>query len=294
MFNYETIKSKKDFIYWFKRIGVTSEWKVMNTLESDKVVAYINEQSRTSGVTPISMDLPADEVANITMDFDEFQHSRPEYQVGRRLNKELIYKPVMNEEQLRLLKEEIDLYIIACCYDIYDKDGVAEKYAKRAIAWLESTDFYTAPASTKYHESEFGGLIRHTLKVVDKIIELRGIDTYADVNLSEAILAAICHDFCKINFYEPYQKNVKNDKTGIWEQQLAFKYKGSDIPLGHGVTSMFIASKLFKLTTEQALAIRWHMNEYNVCDAERQDLMDANEKFRMVTMLQTADRLSII
>ena len=130
--------------------------------------------------------------------------------------------------------------------------------------------------------------------MVDKIIELKSIDTYANVNLSEAILAAICHDFCKINFYEPYQKNAKNDKTGVWEQQLAFRYKGSDIPLGHGVTSMFIASKLFKLTTEQAIAIRWHMNEYNVCDAERQDLMDANEKYRMVTMLQTADRLSII
>ena len=72
------------------------------------------------------------------------------------------------------------------------------------------------------------------------------------------------------------------------------KYKGSSLPFGHGVTSMFIAMKIFKLTTEQALAIRWHMNEYDVSDAQKHDLMDANEKYPMVTMLQTADRLSIL
>ena len=80
----------------------------------------------------------------------------------------------------------------------------------------------------------------------------------------------------------------------MWEQQLAYRFGKSDIPLGHGVTSMFIAMKLFKLTTEQCVAIRWHMNEHNACDAEIYDLMDANEKYRMSTLLQTADRLSLI
>lgn len=290
MFDFTTVKSKSEFRYWFSYIPKTGMY-VATDNATHKTIAMVD--GATSKVTAKDELIPAEFLAEVALDFDEFKIHRPEYQIGRRLNHELLYGDTSNEETLKLLKEEIDLYLVACCYSMY-ADDAAEKYAKRAISWLESTDFYTAPASTKYHESEFGGLIKHTLKVIDKVSELITIDTYKDVNLAESILAAICHDFCKINFYTPYQKNVKNEKTGVWEQELAFKYKGSDIPLGHGTTSMFIAMKLFKLTTEQAVAIRWHMNEYNVCDSERQDLMDANEKYRMTTLIQTADRLSII
>lgn len=283
-----TIKPKTEYAYWFKRIQSSKDWEIVS-LPKETVVGVLHEGEQ------YIIDI-GDESDNaiIIDEFLSFKSDRPEYKVGDRVNHELIYSnTAVNEEIMYQLKSEIDLYIKACCYLAYEED-TAEKISSRAIKWLESTDFYRAPASTKYHECEPSGLIKHTLKVIDKIIELVAIDTYKDVNLGEAILAAICHDFCKINKYEPYQKNVKNEKTGIWEQELAYKYKKSDIPLGHGVTSMFIAQKLFKLTTEQAVAIRWHMNEYNVCEAEKSDLMDANEKYRMVTLLQTADRLSII
>lgn len=285
------IKPKEEFAFWFKRIQSSKDWQILSVPKSTEVgilheadqykIDYINEADDS-------------DAAVIVDSFLEFKKNRPEYKVGDRVNQTLIYgENAINEEYIYQLKTEIDLYITGCCYMMYD-DYTAEKIAARAIKWLESTDFYRAPASTKYHESEPSGLIKHTLKVIDKMIELVAIDTYKEVNLGEAILAAICHDFCKINLYEPYNKNVKNDKTGVWEQELAYKYKQPDIPLGHGVTSMFIAMKLFRLTTEQCVAIRWHMNEYNVCEAEKRDLMDANEKYRMVTLLQTADRLSII
>lgn len=290
MFNYNEIKPRSEFRYWFTYAPQTGNYVVTDNA-THKIIATVDPAGKVKAYDEL---IPADFLADVTEDYEMFKMSRPEYQIGRRLNRELLYGTVVNEEAIKLRKEEIDLYIIACCYAIYKDDTNAEKYAKRAITWLESTDFYTAPASTKYHECEFGGLVKHTLKVVDKTIELTHMETYEKVNFEEAILAAICHDFCKINFYTPYQKNVKNEETGVWEKELAFKYKGADIPLGHGTTSMFIAMKLFKLTTEQALAIRWHMNEYNVCESEKQDLMDANEKFRMVTMIQTADRLSII
>lgn len=282
------ITPKEVFTYWFKRIGATKDWGIYY---NDKQIGILHEGTEYI----LNLEISDDSDSAIIIDsFLEYKKHRPEYKIGDRLNHELIYgNNAVNDEIMNQLKSEINTQIIGCCYLAYD-DSIAEKISERAIKWLESTDFYRAPASTKYHECEPSGLIKHTLKVIDKITELSAIYTYEKVNLGEAILAAICHDFCKINKYEPYHKNVKNEQTGVWEQELSYKYKKSDIPLGHGVTSMFIAMKLFHLTTEQAAAIRWHMNEYNVCDAEKQDLMDANEKFRMVTMLQTADRLSII
>ena len=62
--------------------------------------------------------------------------------------------------------------------------------------------------------------------------------------------------------------------------------------LGHGVSSMFLASRFFKLSVEEAAAIRWHMGDYNVADNEMNDLHQANETYPMVQLLQFADRLS--
>ena len=286
------VMPKSEFSFWFTRIQSSKNWEV-TTHPNKSNVGILHENG--SQITLDYSDPSYESDSALIIDaFLTFQKSRPEYRVGDRVNSQLLYgENAITDEFINQLKTELDLYILACCYMMYD-DSDALKYYTRAIKWLETTDFYRAPASTKYHDSVPSGLLRHTLKVVDKVIELVGIDTYKDVNLGEAILAAICHDFCKINVYEPYQKNVKNEQTGLWEQQLAYRFGKSDIPLGHGVTSMFIAMKLFKLTTEQCVAIRWHMNEYNVCDAETYDLMDANEKYRMSTLLQTADRLSLI
>lgn len=292
MFDVNVI-NRQLFSFWFTRIGVQNEWEVVDTT-SQRKVATVYIQDNNYHVRPETDDLEADKISAILSDFDKWRTGRPEVYIGRRVSKELIGKEAPNPEQLRLIQEEIEHYIFACCYATLGSDDVANKYAMRAIDWLKGTDFYTAPASTVYHDNVPGGLAKHTLKVVDKVIELSTIDTYSMVDLAQAILAAIAHDFCKIDFYQPYMKNVKNEETGVWEKELAYKYKGSSLPFGHGVTSMFIAMKIFKLTTEQALAIRWHMNEYDVSDNQKHDLMDANEKFPMVTMLQTADRLSVL
>lgn len=208
-----------------------------------------------------------------------------------RINPELLYGTISTDTTTSLQTAFEDI-IIKCCDYLYDTS--ADAIASRAIHWLASTDFYYAPASTKYHDSTDGGLVRHTLKVVDQVIQLSQLDVFKGVNLAEAVLAAMCHDFCKINFYEPYMRNVKDETTGVWSQVRSWRCKGSELPFGHGVTSMYMASKLFKLTTEQALAIRWHMDTYNVCENETHDLMDSKEKFPMVRLIQMADQLAIV
>lgn len=163
----------------------------------------------------------------------------------------------------------------------------------KILKWLRSTDFYTAPASTIYHESYSGGLLYHTYNVVQNILNLLKLEKFVNVDIASAVLVAAVHDWCKIGLYESYSRNVKNADTGKWEAVNAFKRKDFAIPLGHGVQSMYIANKFFKLTLEECLAIRWHMGRWNVSESEVNEFQQANEQYPLVHMLQFADQLAI-
>ena len=160
------------------------------------------------------------------------------------------------------------------------------------VDWLKRTDLFEAPASTKYHDAFPGGLVYHSLKVYNNMIDLINTKAFHSVDIVSASLVALVHDWCKTNYYKPYQKNVKDDNTGQWHQELAWSVDQQGVPLGHGVSSMFLAQKFFNLTTEEALAIRWHMGRWNACEIELGELQKANEKVPLVYMLQFADQLA--
>lgn len=174
-----------------------------------------------------------------------------------------------------------------------DPDQYIEKF-QSVLSWLHSTDFYTAPASTVYHDSEPHGLLYHTLRVIFNIWELHSISKFQKCELDSLTLCALTHDWCKIGLYSTYQRNVKSETTGKWEQVTAYRRDEPTIPLGHGVESLYKAMKVFKLNDEEAAAIRWHMGEYNVASNEVNELHAANERYPLVQMLQFADRLSIV
>lgn len=167
------------------------------------------------------------------------------------------------------------------------------KRIESVLNWLHSTDFYDAPASTIYHDSEPHGLLKHTLRVVSNIWELQSISKFQSCTLDSITLCALTHDWCKIGLYSTYQRNVKNETTGKWEQVTAYKREEPSIPLGHGVESLYKTMKVFKVTDEEAAAIRWHMGEYNAASNELNELHAANERYPLVQLLQFADRLSI-
>ena len=125
-----------------------------------------------------------------------------------------------------------------------------EQTAQRCIAWLEKTDFFVAPASTKYHDAHRCGLVKHTLLVAKVMLDLAKLPQFSGINITEAILTALVHDWCKINFYEEYTRNVKDQDTGTWFEQKAYRCKGSQIPLGHGVTSLYMAMRFFRISIE--------------------------------------------
>jgi 23S rRNA maturation-related 3'-5' exoribonuclease YhaM len=43
--------------------------------------------------------------------------------------------------------------------------------ADKLLAWLEMSDFFTAPASSRFHSSHEGGLCEHSVKVYDRLKE---------------------------------------------------------------------------------------------------------------------------
>ena len=288
-FDKSNIINRGTFEYWFTRIGVSDSW---NVYKGECFIGTFNESDMSYDRVNINSS-DVDEYTDILRDFTSFKMGRPEYLVGKCIESKYFDNSVSCDEQFKEIGDLYNTFIYGVSCLLNDSDEQAVKYADRCITWLQNTDFYIAPASTIYHDAEPCGLLRHSVKTVNKMTELLSIPSFNQINVAEAILTALVHDWCKIDFYEKYMRNVKDENTGVWNKVPAYKCKGSSIPFGHGVTSMFMVQKFFRLTTEQALAIRWHMGRWNTCDKELVDLCNANEKYPLVHLLQFADQLSM-
>ena len=124
------------------------------------------------------------------------------------------------------------------------------------LAFLEKTDFYAAPASTKYHGAYKGGLLEHSMKVYE-ILKEKIKNEKLDVKEDTIIISTLLHDICKLNFYKVDYRNAKNEK-GEWEK-VPYYTIDDTIPYGHGEKSVMMISEYIKLTNEEKYAIRWHM-----------------------------------
>lgn len=130
------------------------------------------------------------------------------------------------------------------------------------LAWIETTDFYYAPASTRFHGNHEGGLLEHSLNVYDALKDL--VKQFPEIVVSEETIAisALFHDLCKANYYAVGTKNVKNEATGQWHKEPFYKAE-DQFPVGHGEKSVIILLRHMKLTDEEIYAIRWHMSGFD-------------------------------
>lgn len=155
------------------------------------------------------------------------------------------------------------------------------------INWLVNSDFFTAPASTRYHGDYEGGLAEHsfkTMRVYEKLVE-----TFKrNVPKDSIIIGGLLHDICKVNFYKTETRNRKVD--GKWEQYNAYTIADQE-PLGHGAKSIIIISRYLKLTELESYSIMWHMgrpSEY----MENCSYNSAIEKYPDCLLLHLADNMS--
>lgn len=148
----------------------------------------------------------------------------------------------MKEEFLELLNQ-------------INRDGI-----DKLITYIEKTDFFKAPASTRYHGNYEGGLLEHSLNVYNLLKEKLLHKPYLDiVNVSDEtiIIVSLLHDLCKANYYTVDYRNKKNE-DGIWVKEPYYTVNDT-IPYGHGEKSVMMISKFIDLTLEEMYAIRWHM-----------------------------------
>lgn len=135
-----------------------------------------------------------------------------------------------------------------------NRDGIED-----VITFLtEKSDFFTAPASTRFHGDYEGGLAEHSLKVYE-ILDRKVKSGIYDIEVDDATIkiAAILHDICKCNFYKVDYRNAKN-AHGDWER-VPYYTVDDTIPYGHGEKSVMMITEFMKLTNEEKYAIRWHM-----------------------------------
>ncbi len=147
--------------------------------------------------------------------------------------------------------------------DIF-KSKIKREGSDKLLAFLcsDASDFFTAPASTRFHGNYEGGLCEHTLNVYDCLCDIldreRVKERYGIHYSEESIaIAALLHDICKVNFYAVSFRNQKNAE-GRWES-VPFYTIDDNLPYGHGEKSVYIASGYMRLTRDEAFAIRYHM-----------------------------------
>ena len=123
------------------------------------------------------------------------------------------------------------------------------------LEWIEGSDYFKAPASTKFHGNYESGLLKHCLRVHEVF---RFLVKSNNLKLSDEsiIICSLFHDLCKVNTYIPkFNKDGARSKT---------PYETVDSrPLGHGAKSLYLVEKFMHLSDEEAMIIRWHMNTFD-------------------------------
>jgi len=138
------------------------------------------------------------------------------------------------------------------------KKYICREGAPALLSWLDSTDFFTAPASTKYHCSHEGGLCEHSLNVWYRLIKKPSSVEYQPETLA---IVSLLHDVCKANFYKAEMRNTKDEK-GNWVKVPYYTVEEA-FPFGHGEKSVFLIERFIRLTEEEAVAIRYHMGGFS-------------------------------
>ncbi len=146
--------------------------------------------------------------------------------------------------------------------EIY-RENITRPGAEAMLDYLTNkSDFFTSPASAKYHGAYEGGLCDHSVNVYhclkdylrrERVEELYGLN-YSDETIA---IVSLLHDVCKIGCYKPFMRNVKG-ADGRWTQVPSFQFQ-DPMPYGHGEKSVYIINGYLRLTREEAFAVRYHM-----------------------------------
>ncbi len=182
---------------------------------------------------------------------------------------------------------------------IYGKDDFLKIYnncikregSDKLLAFLESSDFFTAPASTRYHSAFEGGLCSHSINVYKRLLfnvqNEFGEEWEKHYSHETVAICSLLHDLCKVGYYKKDFRNVK--ENGQWVKKEIY-VREEVLPYGHGEKSVYILHSFIKLTREEAVAINWHMGGFDSrVKGGDGSISEAYDKFPLAIMLHVSD-----
>ena len=184
---------------------------------------------------------------------------------------------------MAIVKPEGDTSAKAIFFKIFDQ-YIKREGSDELRKWLEEGDFFSAPASSRFHGSFQGGLCIHSVNVFNQLVRL--LKAYPEIKTTgeSAAIIALLHDVCKINLYKVDYRNAKNE-NGVWEKVPYYAYDEKFSYGNHGGKSVFLISKFIKLTDEEAVAIQCHMGN----EDGKYSTSPAYEQFPIAWLLHVAD-----
>lgn len=168
------------------------------------------------------------------------------------------------------------------------RKNISREGIEDLLVWLEKSDFFIAPASTRFHLNVEGGLAEHSMNVYKRLNELVGIVPTGS-SLETLTIVSLFHDLCKVHCYKKDYRNVKEE--GKWVQKEVFAHDEKFCYGGHGAKSVFIISQFMRLTPEEAVAIHNHMGMYDRAPGDW-SLGNAFEQYPLAMLLHMADEIA--
>lgn len=158
--------------------------------------------------------------------------------------------------------------------------------------WLTNNGFFSAPASTKYHGAEAGGLYTHSKAVADDLLHLTEDLKLKWQREESPFIIGMFHDLCKIDQYKEVVDEPGEVMFGTTEPvgyKSHYEYQETLIN-GHGAKSIIYISRFLTLTEEEIMCIRFHMGAFYA--EEKEAYSKAVELFPNVLFAHTADMIA--
>lgn len=177
------------------------------------------------------------------------------------------------------------------------RNDITRPGIENLLNYLVQTDFFDAPASTKYHGCYAGGLVQHSIDVYnalhDELAFIYG-ENYLQMYSYETIaIVSLFHDLCKIDRYVAGTRNVKDPVTKQWHEEPTYFYNENCLEMGHGAASVFTVQKFIELEDFEAQAIFWHMGAYDISNyMSLNGLGSAYERNTLAFALHRADMMA--
>lgn len=163
------------------------------------------------------------------------------------------------------------------------RDGIGE-----LMKWLNETDFFTAPASTRYHGAFEGGLVVHSLNVYSHLLNLCSFYG-CEADRESIAIVALFHDLCKVGLYKT-EMRWRKDANDKWEQYATWKHDEDFAFGGHGSKSVYLVQSFIKLLPEEAASINCHMGAWDSTTYSNPSLV--YERSKLAWLLHVADEAS--